>query len=271
MNTSFFAKNVLAGVAALISSCLFASSDVELKGTWTVTINTNSVRVQGYRIENYSDNGQTGTLQLKLMLTSEPYDGGTIDGRVVFSKRYEPLSANEYYYNIDETQSCSTIPGGKYYRTLVLLNYIDDEYRVTDYINFDGMITISDSDPESDVHFTGSWHVEYNEADDFDKDDNMHVTGGAIANQGDGRSDSLKMIICCSLDPFTESGTYWKVAEKKYAPLDGGYEYSGVDVVLPVKRYPPHGYYQITLTIWEWNGYQYELVRYFGLDGLMEI
>src|SRR6185369_14975854 len=119
------------------SKTVLASSDVELLGNWSYDINASTVHITGDKISNESEGGTSGTLQLKLYLTQEKYDGATITGKVPFVCTFDPLAAGQYYYNIDKTQAVpDPIPDGTYYVTLCLLNYIDDEYLVTDYINF---------------------------------------------------------------------------------------------------------------------------------------
>lgn len=143
MKRLFLLFSVLTVIAAK------ASSDVQLIGTWGYSIIDGKVRVTGDRIENFSDNGRTGTLQIKLFLTETKYSGGGISGYVALGSQFDPLVAGAYHYGIDVTQNLpNTIPSGTYYVTLVLLNYIDGEYLVTDHVNFENMITLSYSEPE---------------------------------------------------------------------------------------------------------------------------
>jgi hypothetical protein len=142
-------KNFFVVLCCFCTVAVHASSDVRLTGTWSYNLNGETVKVTGDHIENFSSGGQTGTLQIKLYLTEEKYQGGGIHGYVALNNRYEPLVAGESYNDVSVTQDYpNTIPPGTYYVTLVLLNYIDGQFYVTDYRNFDGLATVRYADPE---------------------------------------------------------------------------------------------------------------------------
>ncbi len=147
---------MLSAFVVFFSSCEIDEDDynnqITIEGEWeynmisstkiTTTVSSGS---DGRIMNNRSTS--SGSLKLKLYLTSSKYDGGSISGYAMADytlKDGSPLEGGHYYYDITFSDTNGFPPYGTYYVTLVLLEYDgdDDTYYIEDYLNFSNLIKV---------------------------------------------------------------------------------------------------------------------------------
>ena len=108
-------------------------------GSWGYKIDGKYITLYGDKIQNQNNGGRTGTLKVAIWATSSRYNGGTINGYVLYEYTLDPLDAAHYYYDVSKTGWCTRPPSGSYYLTILLLEY-NYNYEIVDYIPMDGYI-----------------------------------------------------------------------------------------------------------------------------------
>jgi hypothetical protein len=79
--------------------------------------------------------GNTGSLKLAVWATEEPYTGGAIRGFELGSIKKDALKPGFSYSDVKNTASFKAPPGGRYYVSLLLLEFgKTEEYVIMDYI-----------------------------------------------------------------------------------------------------------------------------------------
>jgi hypothetical protein len=245
-------KNLFSILFLFAGFSLTASSDVRLEGDWTCNISTanSTVHITGEKIANESDHGRSGSLILKLYLTDEKYYGGNISGISPFAENFDPLEAGDYYYDIDKTQELSReVSAGTYFITLVLLNKIEGEFKITDYLNFSNPVTFEEKGlDEARLSLIGTWTASL----ENESAGKINIKGGEIANKaGFANSDSLQFLVFISSNPYDNLFDGYYLAEKYFGSLESGYSYTPIDLELPFLMTPESGQYYVTLVILE--------------------
>lgn len=121
-----------------------------LGGAASVTWNGSSGSFHVDRIANYRSSGYSGTLDLKVVLTSsQPVFGQTIS-YFAFSSAlsYPPLQAGYQYIPVDSGTIAfygSSISPGEYWQLLYLREYVGDTWYYTDWILMDQKVSCSGS------------------------------------------------------------------------------------------------------------------------------
>ncbi len=122
------------------------SGDLSLSGSWSYSYNfpTNSVSITGGKIENNRSGGKSGSLKIKLYFMEYKYSGENLTGYVIGDIEFDTLKGGTYYYNVNKNTTIeSDPPTGSYYVSLALLEYDDGEYKIVDYLNFDGKAKVN--------------------------------------------------------------------------------------------------------------------------------
>ncbi len=136
-------------LGTFLSSCEKYSSEkssnkITINGEWKYEMSYSGSRItttvmsdtDGMIKNNRST--KSGSLRLKLFLTSSKYNGGDINGYVMADYLLDdgdPLEGGHYYHSVIFSDTEGFPPYGEYYVTLVLLEY-DGEYYIEDYLNF---------------------------------------------------------------------------------------------------------------------------------------
>ena len=140
-------KVVIAAVCLLFIAETAAAGNVSLEGTWSYNINqfVNTLQIAGDKIINAEAGGTSGTLKIIVYLTQFKYSGEpSITGYALGELMFNPLEGGFFYENINNVLIYQDPPPGMYFVTLVLTEYEDNSYYMTDYVNFDGSIIILD-------------------------------------------------------------------------------------------------------------------------------
>lgn len=116
--------------------------NLQLTGPASWRASKGKLTISTARISNENTSGYSGTLRLRLWATKTPYSGYRISGYVLGYKKYSPLNAGYYYYDIKSTVTYNKPPRGTYYTTLTLEEYTTSGYVIRDYINFDGTVRL---------------------------------------------------------------------------------------------------------------------------------
>ena len=128
--------------------CLEGDSHVQWLG------DSGSFQVE--RLSNHNSSGTSGSLRLKMALSSTPPVFGNSINSFQMSDNYglSPLQANYYYSNIDTGPIAfynSTIPAGTYYLFMMALEYEGGTWYYTDFIDFPSRVTCDGSSGCSSV------------------------------------------------------------------------------------------------------------------------
>ncbi|HWN95779.1 MAG TPA: hypothetical protein VNT99_12150 [Methylomirabilota bacterium] len=90
-------------------------------------------------ISNDRDSGRSGSLRLRLWATTSPYDGGSIFGYVLGTKKLKPLYGNQYYSSLVQPTTFRRPRSGYYFTTLTLEEFTSDGWVIVDYVTFPGL------------------------------------------------------------------------------------------------------------------------------------
>jgi hypothetical protein len=109
---------------------------LHLEGTVSYKIAKTRATLTSAKVVNNRSSGTSGTLRLRLWLTSEPYNGSSIFGYPVATRPLGILSSGYYYYNITGAVDYFKPPRGIYYVTMTLEEFNGSGYEIVDYVNF---------------------------------------------------------------------------------------------------------------------------------------
>ena len=115
-----------------------ALSAQNFSGSWGYSIDGKYITLYGDKIENQNNGGRSGTLKVAVYATNYAYDGGYLNGYLLYEYTLDPLDAGYYYSDISKTGWCTYPPSGSYSLTILLLEYITYEYEIVDYVTMDG-------------------------------------------------------------------------------------------------------------------------------------
>lgn len=126
------------------------ATNVKLEGNWGYSIDYSSgiVHLTGYKISNKETGGTSGTLKIRIRLTSYEYNGGSIGGTVMAECTLGQLDGGYDFNNIDKYLQFNAPPTGNYYVTLTLLEY-NDGYSIIDYLKFDNQLAYENTSNEN--------------------------------------------------------------------------------------------------------------------------
>lgn len=96
-----------------------------------------------YRLNSDVDYSYSGTPMIKLVASSEEYDGGDVlSGYTLLSKKFDSLysdsDSEEYYNNIRISGTAPKIPKGTYYLTVLAKQYDGSDFYIDDYVSLNG-------------------------------------------------------------------------------------------------------------------------------------
>lgn len=235
-----------------------------LNGSWSFNVGKTTVRITGNEITNESDYETSGSFLLEMYLTKQKYDGNSLSGQKVFSRSYKSMEPNSYYGPIDITHDILPVNPGTYYVTLAVCEYVDGEYVVADYLNFDAMCTISSNEITTAPQLEGNWSVS-NSLNGEDKNQ-LSITGGTIVNHSEYATDSIKLKIFGSVEPFDgKLLNGYTLCEINYDPL--GAEFAFYDNSFPyiLEKLPPNGKYHVAILLYVKEKNDYVLADYNNL------
>ncbi len=113
------------------------ASEVLIDGSTSYRVMDDKILLSTEKIINKSEKSKSGTLKIKLYATEFRYYGGPIDGYVLGEYTFSNvLDSGEYFYDTSQKVNCNRPPNGKYYMTMVLLEYEGDQYKIIDFQNY---------------------------------------------------------------------------------------------------------------------------------------
>ncbi len=123
-------------ITILLSLNLYAS-DISLDGSTSYRVMDDQILLSTEKIINKSQKSKSGTLKLKLYATEFRYYGGPIDGYVLGEYTFSKiLDSGEYFFDTSQKVKCTRPPNGKYYMTMVLLEYEGNQFKIIDFQNY---------------------------------------------------------------------------------------------------------------------------------------
>lgn len=242
------------------------SGGLVLNGSWSFNVGKTTVQITGDEITNESDYETSGSILLELYLTKQKYDGNTLSGQKVFSSAFNPLEPNSYYGPVSRTQDILPANPGTYYVTLVLCQYKDDEYVMSDYLNFDATCTIESGESSATPILEGTWSV--SKSLNEEKKDELKITGGAISNSSEYATDSIALLVFGSVEPFDgKQLNGYTLCEISFDPLNANSVYNENVYTYVMNQLPPKGTYHVAILLYvkEKNGFV--LADYNNLSG----
>ena len=123
---------------SLIFLSIFSINSQNFSGSWGYNIEGKYITLYGDEIENQNNGGRSGTLKVAIYATSYPYDGGYLNGYLLYEFTLDPLDAGYYYSDISRRGWCTYPPSGSYSLTILLLEYISYDYQIVDYVTMNG-------------------------------------------------------------------------------------------------------------------------------------
>jgi len=236
-----------------------------LNGSWSFNVGTATVRITGDEITNESDYETSGSILLEMYLTKQKYDGNSLSGQKVFTRDYKSLEPNSYYGPIDLTHDILPVNPGTYYVTLAVCEYVDGEYVVADYLNFDAMCTISSNEITTAPKLEGNWSVS-NSLNGENKNQ-LSIKGGTIVNQTEYATDSIKLIIFGSVEPFDgKLLNGYTLCQINYDPLGAKLFFNDNNFSYVLEMLPPNGAYHVAILLYVKEKNNYVIADYNNLD-----
>ena len=116
---------------------LMPISEHPFDGSWGYRISDHYITLYGDKIENQNNGGRTGTLKVAIYATNYRYNGGSLNGYLLYEYKLDPLDAGYYYSDVSQRGWCTYPPRGTYFLTIVLLEYITYDYEIVDYVTMD--------------------------------------------------------------------------------------------------------------------------------------
>lgn len=235
-----------------------------LNGSWSFNVGKTTVRITGDEITNESDYETSGSFLLEMYLTKQKYDGNSLSGQKVFSRSYSSMEPNSYYGPIDITHDILPVNPGTYYVTLAVLEYVDGEYMVADYLNFDAMCTISSNESTTAPQLEGNWSVS-NSLNGENKNQ-LSIAGGTIVNNSEYATDSIKLKIFGSVEPFDgKLLNGYTLCEVNYDPLGAKFAFYDNSFPYVLEMLPPNGRYHVAILLYVKEKNDYVLADYNNL------
>lgn len=114
------------------------NGDVSMSGFTSWSSRGSRVTFSVEDISNDREFGRSGSLRLRLWATTTPYDGDSIYGYVLGTKKLKPLYAGYYYGNLVRTTGFRRPPSGYYYTTMTLEEFTISGWVIIDYVTFSG-------------------------------------------------------------------------------------------------------------------------------------
>lgn len=259
-------KHIFSVCLILLSYGITLASEggLVLNGSWSFNVGKTTVRITGNEITNESDYETSGSILLEMYLTKQKYDGNSLSGQKVFSRSYKSLEPNSYFGPIDLTHDILPVNPGTYYVTLAVLEYVDGEYMVVDYLNFDAMCTISSSESTTAPQLEGNWSVSNSLNGEYKNQ--LSIAGGAIVNNSEYATDNIKLKIFGSVEPFDgKLLNGYTLCEINYDPLGSKYAFNDNNFSYVIDKLPPNGRYHVAILLYVKENNDYVLADYKNL------
>jgi hypothetical protein len=206
-------------------------------------------------IQNNSEENATGTLQLQLWATAEPYTSGTIRGTLLGSAKLEGLAAGQYYKDYRKTVAYSPPKArASYFVTMALLEYREGQYVIVHHVNFDAKASLG---PLPLFTMEGPWRYQAS-----NEGGTVEMQVAKISHRRTGNTGSLKLAVWLTKAPYRGGQLHgWEIGQVRKDPLKPGFVYNDVKNVAKYVR-PPAGDYYGSLVLFESDGQEFKVMAW---------
>ncbi len=206
-------------------------------------------------ISNNSKTDAIGTLQVRLWALDNPYQGGTISGKILGEYKLEGLNPGAYYSPVSKTVN-TKLPGTKkwYWLCLTVSEYKGGGYVLSDYRNFPKAVTLG---PLDLFKLEGPWScLTSNEGG------TIEIAVAKISHNRPANTGTLELSVWVTKDIYRGGGIRgFQLGSVKKDALKMGYSYSNVKHTAKFTK-PPAGTYNTYLLLSEYDGSGYKIVDY---------
>ena len=117
---------------------------VEFEGPfkWQTYPNDGTLEIKVGKIK-HNRNGNSGSLQISVWATRQPYKGGNIKGWILGEIKKEALRKGMIYPSIHRYVDYTAPPAGHHYVTIALQEYDGRSYVIRDHYTYDGTFTFN--------------------------------------------------------------------------------------------------------------------------------
>ncbi|HWN95780.1 MAG TPA: hypothetical protein VNT99_12155 [Methylomirabilota bacterium] len=114
------------------------NGDVGFVGDISWQAGNKRVQIFAEQILNAREFGRSGVLRVRLWATSTPYEGGTLQGLPMATKRVGRVNAGFYLSNFSRSTFFRPPPSDEYYVTMTLEELVRGRWEIVDYVTFPG-------------------------------------------------------------------------------------------------------------------------------------
>ena len=147
---------------------------------------------------------------------------------------------------------------------------IEDETKVGQ-ISFPGKATVgkcgSSLVAAGGISLEGDWKARYESAESefAEFPQYMRVSGEKIVNHQSTRSDSLRLTLLVTNEPYDKAKTGYYVSQDYYGPMNANSYYNDIQIDLPILNRPPmNASYYLTFLLYEKQDGEWVQVGYFN-------
>lgn len=212
------------------------AGDIAFTGAVGYTISGSSVNLRADQICNQRSGGTSGTLFLKLFMTTGSSPSGT--GFVTAEARIGELTGGFCFNDISQTVAFDAPPQGSYFVHLLVAEFPDSENGIfIDSVTFDDRFTAGGGgDGAGEVGFTAP--VGYTVSGS-----SVTLRADQICNERSGGASGtlfLRMFLTSGSSP---EGSGFMAAEARLGELSGGFCFNNISQTVPYSAPPPGTYF----------------------------
>jgi hypothetical protein len=231
--------------------------------------NNSQVTLTYTKIQNSTQDYNTGTIKVSLWACDNPYSGGTLNGVRVADFTINGLGSGQYWHSGNQTLN-ATIPeyADYYFMVMTVEEYGNNGYFITDWVNFDQTAYLNrppppkPAKPAIKLTLEGPyrWQTNLN-------DGTIEIKVGKISHNRNGQTGTLRIQVWATKQPYKGGNINgWILGKIQREPLQKGMMYPSTHQWVPYKAPPPGNYY-ITIALQEYDGSAYFIRDYFTFDG----
>ena len=268
------AVNPLNSRATMLEAQPYSSGPIQWTGTGSYVIHWGSqpsVDLTYPTISNTSSTYTSGTLELVLWATQNPYNGGSINGYQLATYRFpQVLRPNQYYSGSTVQSPLAPPPDGTWYLTLTLEEYQSSSFVIDNWISFSQPLLGSTSGaPPHGRYLYLDGTVTYQTHPD-PAGGTITLTADKVVNDSYRSSGTLKIELWAAAAPYSSgilTGYVLGSFQTNPATLAPSFYLSGVSATVPYAP-PPNGTYRIIMTLEEYQNGQFVIVDWINFNQL---